>query len=317
MTKPFRFLASIPPFTDKRSWRDQLRKVEDLGFSTLAVSDHFTGGSVYEPTVAMMAAADATDTLRVACLVHGNDYRHPVMLHKAAANIDVLSGGRLELGVGAGWMTTDYDAAGMPYDRPGERVSRFEESVQIIKGLFGDSPVTYDGRYYKITALDGLPKPAQKPHPPILIGGGGRRVLSIAAREADIVGVNPNLKEGAVTPAAALDMTAEKVDEKVGWVRKGAADAGRDAADLEFEINIFMCRITDSRDEARAAAENVASMFSAEASMVEQSPAILLGSLEQCIETLQERRERYGINYVGLGGDVDMVAPLVAMLAGT
>ncbi|HEX5940451.1 MAG TPA: LLM class flavin-dependent oxidoreductase, partial [Dehalococcoidia bacterium] len=204
MARPFRFSARMPELKgDTANWRDSLKQIEDAGFSTVAVPDHFTQGSVWEPFVTLMAAAGATSTLRLLPLVAGNDYRHPVMLHKAAASLEALSDGRLELGIGAGWMISDYEAAGMPYDEPGVRVSRFEESVQIVKGLFAEEPLTYEGRYYKITALDGLPKPVQKPHPPILIGGGGKRVLSIAAREADIISVNANLKDGAVGPGAA------------------------------------------------------------------------------------------------------------------
>lgn len=319
MSRPFRFIASMPglvaPFP---RWRDHVRKVEDLGFSTIAISDHFTQGSAYEPTVALTAAACGSEKLRLLCLVYGNDYRHPVMLHKSAANLDVLSGGRVELGIGAGWMITDYEAAGMPYDSPGVRVSRFEESVKVIKGLFGKGPLTFRGEHYAINALEGLPKPAQEPHPPILIGGGGRRVLSIAGREADIVSINANLKEGAITPAAALDMTPEKVAEKIAWVHESAKEAGRATEDIELQIGIFMCRITDSAAEARQAAENLAGMFGVDPDLVLQSPAILMGSLDQCVETLEERRQRYGINYIALGAaDLDDVAPLVARLAGT
>src|SRR5256885_1042012 len=179
------------------AWRDGVRRIESLGFDTVSVSDHFTRGWVMEPTAAMLAAAEATERLRVLSLVLGNDYRHPVLLHKTMATIDLLSDGRLELGLGAGWMRSDYDAAGLPYDPPAVRLDRLRESLHLLKGLFGPDPLTFHGTHYRITSLDGLPKPVQRPHPPLLVGGGGKRVLGLAAREADIVSVHCNLRHGA------------------------------------------------------------------------------------------------------------------------
>lgn len=318
MTRPFRFLAPMPPLTQPaRAWRDGVRRIEDLGFSTVSVSDHFTGDATLEPGIAMMAAAEATERLRVLALVFDNDYRHPVMLHKTAAMIDVLSDGRLELGMGAGWLATDYEAAGMPYDPPGVRVSRLEESVQVVKGLFGEAPVTFEGEHYRITGLVGQPPPVQRPHPPLLIGGGGRRVLGLAAREADIVGINANLRAGSVTREAALDMAAERVAQKVDLVHKAAADAGRTADDFELQISTFLLRVTDSAAEVQETANGIAAMFGADPALVHESPAVLIGSFEQVVEKLEERRERYGFSYVGLGNDLDAAAPIVARLAGS
>ena len=212
-THPFRFGVQASAAADAQAWRDVARKVEDLGFSTLHMPDHFS--DQLAPMPALMAAADATTELRVGMLVLDNDFKHPVVLAKEIATLDVLSGGRVEFGLGAGWMVDDYELSGIPYDEPRVRVDRFEESLSIIKGLWGDDAVTFKGSHYEITGLNGLPKPLQKPHPAILIGGGGKRMLSIAAREADIVGVNPNLKSGRVDLDTAADALAERYDQKI------------------------------------------------------------------------------------------------------
>lgn len=317
MVRPFRFSCRMPDLSgDTASWRDSLRKIEDSGFSTVAVPDHFTQGSVWEPFVTLMAAAGATSTLRLLPLVAGNDYRHPVMLHKAAATVEALSDGRLELGIGAGWMISDYEAAHIPYDKPGVRVSRMEESVQIVKGLFGEEPLTFEGRHYNISALDGTPKPVQKPHPPIVIGGGGQRVLGIAAREADIISVNANLKDGAVGPGAAQSMSPEETDKKLGWVKDAAAKSGRSMDEIELQAGVFMMNVTDSKDEAKTAKQNLAAAFAVEFEEVGDSPAVLIGSVDECVEKLQERRERWGMSYFNLPDPV-AAAPIVERLAGT
>jgi probable F420-dependent oxidoreductase len=300
-----------------RAWRDAVRRIESLGFDSVAVSDHLTRGWVMEPTAAMLAAAEATERLRVLSLVLGNDFRHPVLLHKTAAMIDVLSDGRLELGLGAGWLRDDYEASGIAYDAPAVRLARLEESLQVVKGLFGPEPLTFRGEHYAIEALDGLPKPVQTPHPPLLVGGGGKRVLRLAAHEADIVSVHCNLRRGELDEGAASDLAAERVDEKVGWVRAAADEAGRSIDELELQFTVYLCRVTDAPSAADAGASSFAGLLAADPSLAEDSPAVLIGSVEQCIERLQERRERYGFSYLKLGNDLDNVAPIVARLAGT
>jgi len=197
MTHPrkIRFGIQLATATTGAEWAELARKAEDLGYSTLFMPDHF--GDQLAPVPALMAAADATTTLNVGALVFDNDYKHPLVLAKEMATQDVLSGGRLEIGLGAGWMEADYRAAGMAYDRPGVRIDRFAEGLAVIKGAMADGPFSFSGDHYTITDHDGRPKPVQQPHPPLLIGGGGRRVLSIAAREADIVGINASMAAGA------------------------------------------------------------------------------------------------------------------------
>jgi probable F420-dependent oxidoreductase len=194
--RTFRFGVQEHRAPSAKAWKEKAREVESLGYATLYLPDHFT--DQVGPIAALMAAADATTTLRVGSLVFDNDYRHPVVLAKEAATLDLLSEGRLDLGLGAGWMASDYEQAGIPFDSAGTRISRMEEALTIIKGLFTGEPFTFAGEHYRLTSMEGSPRPVQRPHPPILLGGGGRRMLRIAAREADIVNVNFDLREGAV-----------------------------------------------------------------------------------------------------------------------
>jgi probable F420-dependent oxidoreductase len=317
MPRPFRFIAPMPRLDQPPArWRDAVRRIEDFGFATVSISDHFTRGWVMEPLVAMTVAAESTERLRVLSLVLGNDYRHPVLVHKAMATLDVLSEGRVEIGLGAGWMRSDYQAAGIPYDDPAARIDRLEESVAVLEGLFGPEPFSYSGRHYRISDLDGLPKPVQRPRPPLVIGGGGRRVLSVAGRHADIVSLNPSLRDGQVTSDLLADATAERIDQKIGWVREAAAGAGRRADDIELQLNLLVCQVTDRAGRASETASSLVA-GTVDPSLLEKSPAVLAGSVTRCVEALQERRERFGISYVNLGGDVEAVTPIVDRLAGT
>lgn len=318
MVRPFRFMISMPRIDQPPGrWRDAVRRIEDLGFSAVSVSDHFTQGWAMEPMMAMMAAAGATERLRVASLVLANDYRHPVLLHKALATLDVLSGGRLEIGLGAGWMRSDYLAGGIPHRSAGTRIACLEESVRVIKGLFGAAPFSFEGRHYRVESLDGLPKPIQQPHPPLLLGGGGQRVLSLAGREADIVNIHPNLADGVLGPSATSDLSAARIAEKIGWVEEAAAGAGRPMDSIELQLSLYVCHITGSSSSADFSRSSFAAGLHADPSVMDGSPAVLVGSLEQCVEALQERRERYGFSCFNLGSDAEAVAPLVARLTGT
>jgi probable F420-dependent oxidoreductase len=260
---------------------------------------------------ALMAAADATTELRVGALVWDNDYRHPVVLAKELATVDLLSHGRLEIGLGAGWMVSDYEQAGMVYDRPGVRIDRMVEGLAILRRCFTEGVFDYSGTHYTITGYDGLPKPVQQPSPPVLIGGGGHRMLSVAARHADIVGINANMRAGVVGPDAFDSMTAEAVDEKVAWVRE---QAGARVDDIEWNVRAFLVNVTE---HAESAIDGLASALSVPSDMVRNSPFALIGPPGQLVDQLLERRERWGLSYVIVGADdVDAFAPVVAELAG-
>src|SRR6266700_1113127 len=192
--RPFRFSVQERSAYTARPWRDRARAVESMGYSTLYLPDHF--GDQLGPIAALMAAADATTTLRIGSLVFDNDYRHPVVLAKEAATLDLLSEGRLDFGIGAGWMVYDYEQSGIPFDSAGTRIDRLAEGLTIIKRLFAGGEVSFAGRHYSISGIEGAPLPVQKPHPPIVIGGGGRKMLELAAREANTVNVNFDLRAG-------------------------------------------------------------------------------------------------------------------------
>ncbi|MGY1787313.1 TIGR03621 family F420-dependent LLM class oxidoreductase [Geodermatophilus sp. SYSU D00698] len=314
--RPFRFIAPVPRWDgDLRGWRSEVRRIEDLGFDTISISDHLSGGWALDPLLALQAAADSSDRLRLLTLVLNNDLRHPVLLHRAAANLDVFSGGRVELGIGAGWMATDYQASGLPFDPPGVRIDRLTEAVAVLKALFSGQEVSHQGKHYVVDHLVGVPTTVQRPRPPLLIGGGGPRMLELATREADIVGVHSRLSSGRLDPAAAADLSAESVARKVGLVRATAREIGRNVEDLDLQFSILHCQV-GVVGPVGPRASSYARLLDESPELLADSPAVLRGSVEQCIDLLLQRREEYGFNYLNLGGDVDAVAPLVAALAG-
>ncbi len=225
--KPFRFGVINETPLPAEDWIRHVRRIEDIGYSTFLIRDHFVPdffGEQFAPLIALTAAAAATTRLRVGTLVLDNDYRHPVMLAKEAATLDLLSGGRLELGLGAGWLQREYDVAGMAYDRAGVRIDRLTEAIRVIKGLFGDEAFEFAGEHYAVGGLDIFPKPVQRPHPPLLIGGGKRRLLTLAGREADIVGLlTTSVATGTVVDDP-HERTVSAVRQKLGWIRDGAGE---------------------------------------------------------------------------------------------
>lgn len=289
------------------------RKVEATGFSVLSIPDHFD--EQFAPIPAMTAAASATTTLRVGGLVLANDFKHPVVLAKELATIDALSGGRLEIGIGAGWEIPDYEMSGIRYDRAGIRIDRLLESLSILKKHFANEPFSQSGEHYNVTELTGWPKPVQTPHPPFLIGAGGKRMLGIAAREANIVGINPTLTAGHVGEEVLNSMTAEAFDAKVETVRAAAGDR---LGELELNNRAFMVAIDDSFEAAvRRAHARVPHAAGLPEEFLASSPFALIGPPNKLIENLLERRERWGITYVIVGQeDVDAFAPVVAALDG-
>ena len=307
---PFRFGIQCRGPADAAGWPAHARKVEDLGWSTLTLADHFA--DQLAPIPAVMAAAAATTTLRVGTMVLANDYRHPVVVAKDAATLDVLTGGRFELGIGAGWMTTDYEAAGIPLDRPGTRIERLSESLMVLRGLWSDDPCSVDGAHYRVTALDGHPKPVTPGGPPVVIGGGGERMLRLAAREADIVAVNVNLNAGVIDARAFPDGTPEVTDRKIGWIRD---EAGARFDDIELQVRVHLALVTDDR---AAVIDELAPGFGLTPDEAGATPHALIGTVEEICDQLTERRERWGISYLGLSDDqLDAFAPVIARLAGT
>jgi len=311
VSKPFRFGVQVSDAPDGAAWREKARSIEALGYSTLFMPDHFID-TRFAPMVGLAMAAEATTTLRVGALVLDNDYKHPAIVAKETATIDVISDGRTELGIGAGWMRVDYDALGLAYDTAGVRIARLEEAMTVIKGCWAEGAFSFSGEHYTITDYDATPAPVQEPRPPILIGGGARKVLTLAGREADIVGINPNLEAGELSGDQAADTVAAQTERKIGWIRDGARDR---FDDIELQIRYFFAAITDDRDGLAAAA---APSFGLSAEDALGSGVALLGTVDEICDTLVERRERWGVSYVVVGDDLfEAFAPVVARLAGT
>lgn len=304
----FRFGVQIASASSRKEWLEKIQKASDLGYTSIFMPDHF--GDQLGPVPALAVAAEASD-LRIGTLVIDNDYKHPVVLAKEAATLDLLSEGRLELGIGAGWLRSDYDQSGMSYDPPATRVDRFEEGLGIIKQAFGDGPFSFEGKHYKITDYEGHPKPVQKPHPPILIGAGGKRMLRIAAREADIIGINPNLAPGEVNADVGRDGTAERADEKLRWVREAAGDR---FDEIELNTLIYIGIVTDDR---LGQAANFAPMFGLTPEEGLEVPNALVGNVDQICEDLEARRDRWAISYYVVSeGTMEPLAPVVERMSG-
>ena len=296
-------------------WTGHIRRIEELGFSTFLIRDHVVPdffGDQPAPLIGLTSAAGATSSLRLGTMVLAVDYRHPVMLAKEAATLDLLSGGRLELGLGAGWLRREYDGAGIPFESAGTRIERLEETVHILGGLFGPGPFSFAGKHYTVTDLDGYPKPAQRPGPPILIGGGRRRVLTLAGRVADIVGIlTTSVATGTVVDDPS-ERLAASVQEKLGWVREGA---GSRFSDIELSL---IPTLVLEKDRERAAAELIAARGwnGVTPADVLAMPSIFIGSLDHIAEQMEERRARYGFSYYVVSDrQLDRAARLVARLA--
>lgn len=300
------------PVRSRREWVDHARKVEDLGYSTLCQGQHVAWGGI-EPMIALTVAADATTTLRVATHVLTNDLHNPVLLAQAATTLDVFSDGRLEFGIGAGWHRADYEACGVPFDPPGVRIGRLDEAVRVIKGLWKQELTRFTGDHYDVTAPEWPLEPKQRPHPPVFLGGGGRRMLGLAGREGDIVGID----------SAPAEATPEHTDRRIEWIREAA---GARFAELEIHTGLLTVEVTE---DGPRAADRIVERFTAATSQlgirttpltrdhVVSSPRFLVGTVEQMVEALHERRERYGTSYFTVPGEqADAFGPVVARLAG-
>lgn len=315
-SRPFRFGVLCEQMNTRQSWVTKARQIEDSGYATLLIRDHFIRepfGDQFAPMIALMAAADATTTLRVGNLVLDNDYRHPVLLAKEAATLDVLSHGRFELGLGAGWAQHEYEQAGLPFDPPGMRVSRLKEALQVLKGLWENDPLTFSGDCYSIDHLNSFPKPVQRPHPPILLGASGKRMLALAAREANIIGFLTGDYSTGVELDDPLKRVGPAVAEKIDWVRQAAGDR---FDDLELSM---VLTVIHSEDRHRAAEQMAAARgwSNVSAAQVLEMPSVVIGTMEQIIEQLYQRRELYGFSYyIVTDHHLQTLAPVVARLAG-
>jgi probable F420-dependent oxidoreductase len=315
-TRPFRFLADAPAIADGKALAEAARRAEAMGIDVLVIPDHLIEQLAPVPFMATVAAA--TERLRIGTFVLNNDLRHPAVLAQDLASLDVLSGGRLEIGIGAGWNVPEYRAIGLPFDPVGRRVARLEETIAVLKGAFGPGPFSFAGEHYTIAEFDGYPKPVQQPHPPIFVGGGGRRTLSLAGREADIVGLAPRILPGDVPRSDPRSLTLEAAAEQIGWVREAAGERFD-----RLEINTYPSTseiiVTDhALAKARALAGRLRSRTGIEIGAREllDSPHIYIGSITALVEKFRSLRANLGISSIMVGG-IDELAPVVERLRGT
>jgi probable F420-dependent oxidoreductase len=304
----FRFALQVSKADSPEAWRGLARKAEDLGYSTLYVPDHLD--DQWSPMVACAVAAEATTTLRVGTLVLDNDFRHPVLVAKEAATLDILTDGRFEFGLGAGWMTTDYEQSGIPMDVPSVRIGRLEESLEIIRAMWRDGSATFAGEHYDVRDVVGSPTPVTPGGPPIVIGGGSKRILTLASEQADIVGVTTSMATGELGGDVASQATIEHYERCLGWIREGA---GHRFDSLELQITPSIMVVSSSR-----AAKRSASMLGFPGEDALDLPILLIGTEDELCERLVERREKYGFSNIVVGDQsMEAFAPIVARLAGS
>ena len=311
--RPFRFAVQAVHATSAGEWRDLARRVEDLGYSTLFVADHYLdrGPAAQDvgPIAAMATAAAVTTTLRIGCRVFCVDYHQPAALAKEVATLDLLSDGRLELGIGAGWSEQEYGMMGIPMAPAARRVDKLEETVAFLKAYFSGEKLDVHGEHVNVAGYRGLPRPVQQPHPPFKIGGSRKRVLSLAGREADIVsfanvGFEP-VNEAGLSPQ-------QEAERRCGYARDAAGDRW---VDLDVESSPYFAAITDDPGPGLAA---LAERFETTIDALLDHPNVLMGTAEVLVERLEARRERYGVNYVSFQqAQAEEFAPLVARLTGT
>ena len=307
--RSFRFSVQEHRANSAKQWREKAQAVESMGYATLFLPDHFN--DQLGVIAALMAAADATTKLRIGSLVFDNDYRHPVVLAKEAATLDLLSDGRLDLGIGAGWLVSDYESAGIPYDSAGTRIERLVEAVAILKKCFSGETFSFSGKYYTILEFEGSPLPVQKPHPRLLLGGGGRKMLTFAAREGDIVHVNYNLNEGRINPKLVQTGMADATVEKLAWIKEAAPDR---MDEIELGFTVFFANVTEDRESL---AQVLAPSMGFEPRDVLEMPHFLIGTIDQIVDDLKQRRERYGFSDVIFPGEAaEQLTPVVERLAG-
>ena len=306
--RPFRFAITATRAASGAEWRAKARRIEELGYDTLLITDHLT--QQLAPVPAMAAALEATTRLRVGSYVFANDYRNPVLLAKELATLDVLSAGRVEVGLGAGWYQRDYEMLGLPYDPPAARVARLIEAVGIMDRLFLGDRVDASGAYYTVRGARLEPKPLQAPRPPLMIGAGGPRMLRFAARHADIVAINPRFDADGHPVIA--DVTAGAVERQVTRLRTAA---GARFAELELNVFIVDAGVTD---QPRSLFDALATRIKGAAAQLVDSPFFLYGSIADLRRQLLARRERLGITYIGLPDKaMEPFAPLVRELGGS
>ncbi len=316
--QPFRFAIQATNAADARQWREFVCKVEDLGYSCLMLADHYLGPGPAQqaartprqdlaPIAAIAAAAAYTTVLRVGCRVFCIDYHVPAVLAKEVATLDLLSDGRLEVGIGAGWSGIEYDAMGLTFETPGLRIAKLTEVVALVKAHCAGDELAQYGDHVNVHGYKGTPSPVQRPHPPIMIGGGGRRVLTYAGREADIVSINTvpfvDRNDDGLTPP-------QEAVRRLEYVRAAAGPRAIDIETSPFFVSV-------SGTSAEESYERIAARTGIATRVLRDHPNVLVGSEDSIVEKLQERRETYGTNYITVQqSQAEKFAPVIARLTG-
>ena len=305
----FRFGVAAHAVASAQRWRDLARQTEDLGYATLLLPDH--ANPQLAPIPGLLAAALCTTTLRVGTQVLDNDNRNPVIAAKEVASIDLLTDGRFDWGMGAGWLTSDYEATGIAFEPPKVRLERLMEAVTVMRGLFAGGPVDFDGEHYTVRGALGDPRPVQSPHPPLLLGGSRRRLLSYAGREADIVSISPSWESRRILGADPTIGVEESMERQIGWIREAA---GTRFGEIELSLTVMPVEVTETPG---AAFERIAPNLGLTPEQARVSPHLLVGSVSEICDALLARRERWGLsNIVVPVGALARFAPVVARLAG-
>lgn len=290
--RPFRFgihSSSLPA----NGWIEWLRRIEGLGYSAIHWPDHF--GPQIDPVVAMAAAAGVTKRLRLGSLVYCVDYRHPVVYAKAAASIHALSGGRHEFGIGAGWMEDDYSQAGIHFDKPSVRIERLDEALQIIKSVWTEERTNFTGKHYQIRGIERTAELQKGERPRIHVGGGGRRLLTVAGRHADIVSIVYSIRGGSFNSDSIRDGSISRFNKKVGWIRKAAETAGKDPDAIELGTMMFQPVFTD---DPETVIKEYAKKWDVTYEEAAEFSELLVGTPSAMKERLKQLREDTGINYI-------------------
>lgn len=308
--RPFTFAAMVRSGDTGQEFIDRVKEIESMGYSTAAMVDHFN--PTFAPVPGLTAAALTAPSLRVLATVFDNDFRNPVLLAKEMATLDQLSNGRVDFGIGAGWMGSDYKQTGIQYDPPGVRISRMEEALTVMKGFWSGEEFNFNGEHYVIEGLRGYPAPVQQPHPPIYVGAGGKRILGIAGREADIIGVHVRFgPDGALD---SVDTVREQMDKKFEWIRAGAGDR---FDQIQFALLLFAATVVDSESAKQAEIASIAERIGQSEEAVAASPYYLVGSESELIEEIESLRETWGFSHFTVTADAaDGFAPVVKKLAG-
>ncbi len=322
MERPFRFGLQAFEGSSAAEWFDTVRRTEDLGYDALFSSDHYFGpGEIatatghrpvdMAPLTSIAMAAARTTALRVGCRVFCCDFHHPVVLAKEMATLDVLSEGRLIVGLGAGWVRDEYDGLGVPMERPSVRIAKLGEYVDVMRAHWSGDELDVHGSFVDVSGFAGLPKPVQPSGPPIMIGGGAPKILGLAGRVADIVSLNFNNASGRLGSSSVMSSGAAETEEKISWIRDGAGDR---FDQIEIEIGAYFVGVGDG---AAAQLDAMAARFGVGADEFASHPHAFFGSVEQICELLIERRERFGVSYVTVAQrHLDEFAPVIAAMAG-